>query len=242
METSPQGYNTNPRANTTSKKYKQQIEWRINKVRELLARGYSPFKISSELRVSQSTISRDIKTVRHNHRQGEGKNGIRTSEQHSDLSLAVEELIQNLWKIIDDTRTSSKLRIKAHSMMMQYHQIKAQLLAESSRLVKNEENYTDDAKVQNGPEINGESKRKVWTKRTIEKRLKYHTQIGFAADHFEMIDQIKSVQAILSRTMLDESSKVESDVNVIAICRLSSSILRNTEFLRELTLDDPVVE
>ncbi|MGI8833821.1 MAG: hypothetical protein ACR2IS_14445 [Nitrososphaeraceae archaeon] len=114
-------------------------------------------------------------------------------------------------------------------------------MAESSRLNRNEENLNDDIKGKKDSGKKAETKTPVWTRRKLEKILKYHTQIGFAADHFEMIDQIKSVQAILSRALHDESSKVGPDENVIGICRLSSSILRNTEFLRVLILDTPLI-
>ena len=50
----------NPRAEITHKKYQKQIDWRRNKVRELLIRGHNQFEISNTLRISQPTISRDI--------------------------------------------------------------------------------------------------------------------------------------------------------------------------------------
>jgi DNA-binding NarL/FixJ family response regulator len=50
----------NPRAEITYKKYQKQIDWRRNKVRELLIRGYSQYEISNTLHMSQPTISRDI--------------------------------------------------------------------------------------------------------------------------------------------------------------------------------------
>ncbi len=54
----------NPRAEITHKKYRKQIDWRRNKVRELLIRGYSQYEISNTLHISQPTISRDINFVR----------------------------------------------------------------------------------------------------------------------------------------------------------------------------------
>jgi DNA-binding NarL/FixJ family response regulator len=54
----------NPRAEITYKKYQKQIDWRRNKVRELLIRGYSQYEISNTLHISQSTISRDIDFIR----------------------------------------------------------------------------------------------------------------------------------------------------------------------------------
>ncbi len=37
----------NARSNVTANKYKKQLQWRQNKVRELLAKGYSQKEISS---------------------------------------------------------------------------------------------------------------------------------------------------------------------------------------------------
>jgi DNA-binding NarL/FixJ family response regulator len=56
--------NNSPRAHVTAIKYRKQMDWRRNKVRELLIRGYSQYAISSTLHISQSTISRDIDFVR----------------------------------------------------------------------------------------------------------------------------------------------------------------------------------
>jgi hypothetical protein len=50
----------NPRAEITQKKYRKQIDWPRNKVRELLSRGYSQYEMSNTLHLSQPTISRDI--------------------------------------------------------------------------------------------------------------------------------------------------------------------------------------
>ena len=42
------------------KKYKKQMDWRRNKVRDLFSRGYSLPEISNMLHISHSTISRDV--------------------------------------------------------------------------------------------------------------------------------------------------------------------------------------
>jgi predicted transcriptional regulator len=52
------------RANVTANKYKKQIQWRQNKVRELLAKDYSQKEICSILRISQPTVSRDISFIK----------------------------------------------------------------------------------------------------------------------------------------------------------------------------------
>jgi DNA-binding NarL/FixJ family response regulator len=48
------------RAGVTLSKYRSQMAWRRNKVRELLARGYHQHEIATTLHISQPTASRDI--------------------------------------------------------------------------------------------------------------------------------------------------------------------------------------
>ena len=48
------------RAGVTLSKYRNQMAWRRNKVKELLARGYQQYDIANTLHISQPTISRDI--------------------------------------------------------------------------------------------------------------------------------------------------------------------------------------
>ena len=54
---------SNRRANLSEQKYQKQIEWRRNKVKELVIRGHSQYEISNILHISQPTISRDINNI-----------------------------------------------------------------------------------------------------------------------------------------------------------------------------------
>ena len=92
-------------------------------------------------------------------------------------------------------------------MMMEYYRLKAEILGERSRFNEKNQNSVDITGKLNFAQKD-ETKTRKWTKRTLEKRLKYHTQIGFAADHFDMIDQLETVQSILVQKLRDESSKV----------------------------------
>jgi hypothetical protein len=193
------------------------------------------------LDVSQSTISKDLDLIRQQYVQGIGERVTPSLQEYTDLSLAVHELIHNLWKIIDDSRTSPKLRLKAHSMMMEYYQLKAKILGERSRVNKEIDQVGESKRKEPNSGLKDESKTSIWTKRTLEKRLKQHAQIGYAADHFEMIDRIESVQSILFQKLRDESSKEAAEKNFIGICKLSSSILQNIQILRQLYLDAPFI-
>ena len=76
----------NPRAEITYKKYQKQIDWRRNKVRELLIRGYSQYEISNTLHISQPTISRDIDFIR---------NPFNSAVKTKDLSRLYNYELQN---------------------------------------------------------------------------------------------------------------------------------------------------
>ena len=44
-----------------AKREKSQIEWRRNKVQELVVKGYNQYEIADTLKISQPTISRDLR-------------------------------------------------------------------------------------------------------------------------------------------------------------------------------------
>jgi predicted transcriptional regulator len=90
----------NPRAEITHKKYRKQIDWRRNKVRELLIRGYSQYEISNTLHISQPTISRDIDFIRNRTNSAANRELAQRMcyEQQNGLD-GVGELMKNLWLI-----------------------------------------------------------------------------------------------------------------------------------------------
>jgi hypothetical protein len=51
-------------SNGSNKKGKM-VDWRRNKVQQLLVRGYSQWDVAEELQIDQSTVSRDIQYLRH---------------------------------------------------------------------------------------------------------------------------------------------------------------------------------
>jgi len=48
---------------------KKQMEWRRNKVSELLVKGHSQYEIAAVLKVSQPTINNDVQFLRENARE-----------------------------------------------------------------------------------------------------------------------------------------------------------------------------
>jgi hypothetical protein len=52
-------------SSTGSNKKGKMVDWRRNKVQQLLVRGYSQWDVAEELQIDQSTVSRDIQYLRH---------------------------------------------------------------------------------------------------------------------------------------------------------------------------------
>jgi hypothetical protein len=120
----------NPRAEITHKKYRKQIDWRRNKVRELLIRGYSQYEISNTLHISQPTISRDIDFIRSypiNDEKGKNLPYRYYYEQQNALD-AVGELMKNLWLIIDNPRIQVKEKINTMKLMLQCQYMRLKLV------------------------------------------------------------------------------------------------------------------
>ncbi len=120
----------NPRAEITYKKYQKQIDWRRNKVRELLIRGYSQYEISNTLHISQPTISRDIDFIRSYAISDEKRKNLAHSyyyEQQNALD-GVAEPMKNLWLIIDNPKIEVKERMKAMNLIMHWYYMRSKLL------------------------------------------------------------------------------------------------------------------
>ena len=127
----------NPRAKITQKKYQKQIDWRRNKVRELLIRGYSQYEISNTLHISQPTISRDIDFIRSYTINDEKRKNLAHRyyyEQQNALD-GVVEMTKNLWMIIDNPKIEVKEKMKAMNLMMQCNIVRLKLV-DSEVLVK----------------------------------------------------------------------------------------------------------
>jgi predicted transcriptional regulator len=110
------------------KNNKKQIEWRRNKVRQLLLRGNTQSEISRTLHISQPTISRDIDYIKSKYITNSKNTYGRLSEEYINISLGIDEMIKNLWKIVDDNRTNVKSRLKAMSVIKECYKYKTETL------------------------------------------------------------------------------------------------------------------
>jgi predicted transcriptional regulator len=96
------------RAGKTLSKYRNQMAWRRNKVREMITRGYSQYEIANTLRISQPTISRDIHYIQKDLRKSKENYGERLFEVYQNSLLGLDEVIKKLWAIIDSSKTDEK--------------------------------------------------------------------------------------------------------------------------------------
>jgi predicted transcriptional regulator len=164
----------NPRAEITYKKYRKQIDWRRNKVHELLIRGYSQYEISNTLHISQPTISRDIDFIRNQTTSAARRKDLPHRmyyEQQITLD-SVGELMKNLWSIIDNPKIEVKERMKAMNLMLQCHNMRARLIG-SGTFVKEFFDYAD--KVKSDEEDNTIREQEVSRReKSLERELEDH--------------------------------------------------------------------
>ena len=137
----------NPRAEITHKKYQKQIDLCRNKVRELLIREYYQYEISNTLHSSQPTISRDIHFIRNQNTRAVKRKNLDYYyyyEQQNCLD-GVQELMKNLWFIIDNPKIQDKEKINAMKLMMQCHIIRLKLV-DSEAFIKQSDDHSDKVK------------------------------------------------------------------------------------------------
>ncbi|HJS63786.1 MAG TPA: hypothetical protein VJ767_02880 [Nitrososphaeraceae archaeon] len=126
----------NSKDNVRLKNYKKQIEWRRNKVRQLLLRGNTQSEISRNLHISQPTISRDIDFIRSNY-VTDSKNTIkRYTEEYINISLGIDEMIRNSWKIVDDNRANIRSRLKAMTVIKECYKYKMEKMFRTEETIR----------------------------------------------------------------------------------------------------------
>ena len=134
----------NARAGIALRKYRNQMAWRRNKVRELLARGYHQDEIANTLHISQPTISRDIHYIQREKRKNSENYGQHLFEVYRNNLQGLDEMIKKLWTIVDSPRTDSKEKIKAIMLIGQYYRERLELVGDEksmNQIVKYMEDY-----------------------------------------------------------------------------------------------------
>jgi predicted transcriptional regulator len=118
----------NPKARINKQKYLKQIEWRRNKVRDLLIRGYLQTEISDILHISQPTISRDITRIYQDRKKRRQRFGNEFFLNLQNTLAGLTEIIKKSWTIVDDPNADQKERMKAMSIILQCYDKRLDLL------------------------------------------------------------------------------------------------------------------
>jgi DNA-binding transcriptional regulator LsrR (DeoR family) len=104
------------------------------KVRQLLLLRNTQSEISRTLHISQPTISRDIDYIRSKYITNSKNTYRRLSEEYINISLGIDEIIKNSWKIVDDNRTNVKSRLKTMSVIKECYKYKTEMLEKERTL------------------------------------------------------------------------------------------------------------
>jgi predicted transcriptional regulator len=124
------------RAGVTLSKYRNQIAWRRNKVKELLARGYRQYDIANSLHITQPTISRDIHYIQTEMRHDAENYDKHRFEVYRNNLLGLDEMIKKLWTIADSPKTDSKEKIKAIVLIGEYYRERLQIIRNEPSLIE----------------------------------------------------------------------------------------------------------
>ena len=118
------------------KKYKRQMDWRRNKVRDLFSRGYSQFEISNMLHISQSTISQGRQLLAKQNQQKDVDPDDQLLDEYAKMMLILDETVKELWKIIDSSKTSPKEKAKSISLILSVTKERRLILEKEIDIIK----------------------------------------------------------------------------------------------------------
>jgi hypothetical protein len=145
------------------------------------------------LHISQPTISRDIDFIR-NQTSNAAKKDLaqRMSYEQQNGLDGIEELMKNLWSIIDNPKTEVKEKMKAMNLMMQCHILRLKLV-DSEAFIKQCDDQAD--KVKRDEETNTLREQEVSRReKALEKSLEDHLKNGKLTQR--ETDQIRNPNAV----------------------------------------------
>lgn len=167
----------NQRANLSEQKYQKQIQWRRNKVKDLVIRGHSQDEISTILHISQPTISRDINNMFQHNKKRQRNSVNELSFELKNTLAGLTELVKKSWTIVDDSKAGKKEKIKAMSFILQCYNKRLELLNFENRFNEHKE-YFDSVRKRE-KEIN---RREKALQAYLEDKKLTQRQIDFATD------------------------------------------------------------
>jgi hypothetical protein len=121
------------KANSTP--FKKQVDWRRNKVLELLVQGQNQYDIADVLQISQPTISRDVQYLRSKARE-EIKLHIneKLPEEYQRCLTGINQVLKIAWNIANILPQDNRLKLHALSLANDCYKYKMDLLTNASVL------------------------------------------------------------------------------------------------------------
>ena len=96
-------------SNGINKKGKM-VDWRRNKVQQLLVRGYSQWDVAEELQIDQSTVSRDIQYLRQQVQKNLQKHiHQKLPEEYQRCLTGMNQVLKLIWQIANNTRLEGQV-------------------------------------------------------------------------------------------------------------------------------------
>jgi predicted transcriptional regulator len=79
------------------------VDWRRNKVQQLLVKGYSQWDVAEELQIDQSTVSRDIQYLRHQAQENLQKHiQQKLPEEYQRCLTGMNQVLKLSWQIANN--------------------------------------------------------------------------------------------------------------------------------------------
>jgi Trp operon repressor len=117
---------------TNMSQKKDNIEWRRNKVQELLVKGYNHYEIASTLQISRPTITRDIQYLSECAKQNIKKYiDERLPEEYEKCLVGLTAITKEAWSTAQNTEDKRE-KIQALSLAKECYSMKLELLTNAT--------------------------------------------------------------------------------------------------------------
>ncbi|MGB0025484.1 MAG: hypothetical protein WBP64_01465 [Nitrososphaeraceae archaeon] len=133
--------------------FKKQVDWRRNKVLELLVQGQNQYDIAEVLQISQPTISRDVQYLRSKAKE-EIKLHIneKLPEEYQRCLTGINQVLKIAWDMTNKLPQDNRLKLQALSLANDCYKYKMELLTNASLLsdaIRFVKNYRDKVEIVN---------------------------------------------------------------------------------------------
>lgn len=110
-----------------------QVEWRRNKVLELLSKGNSQTDISNALQVDLSIISRDVSYLREQSKQNIRKYvDERLPEEYEKCLTGLNAILRESWNMSNQSDVDKREKVQALSLAKECYSMKLELLTNAT--------------------------------------------------------------------------------------------------------------